>query len=98
MTFRQVLRPELICFLALSMMAVAAASGDRFLGRWDLTVTAASTKYPSWLEVTRSDGKLGGRFVGRSGSVVPVEVQLLGEELQFTLQRPPLMYTARLVD
>ena len=62
--------------------AVAAEPGDGFLGRWGLTVTAGSTEYPSWLEVSRVEGKLAARMVGRSGSVHPVEAKLAGEELE----------------
>ena len=61
---------------------MAAEPGDGFLGRWGLTVTAGSTEYPSWLEVSRVEGKLAARMVGRSGSVHPVEAKLAGEELE----------------
>jgi len=63
--------------------ALAAAPGDGLLGRWDLTVTAATGEYASWLEVTRTDGKYAARMVGRSGSVHPVEVKVAGDEIEF---------------
>ena len=69
--------------LGVVCLVVAAQVGDGFLGRWDLTVTAGSTEYPSWLEVTRADGKLAARMVGRSGSVQPVEVKIEGDEIVF---------------
>lgn len=43
------------------------------IGRWDLTVQAASGAYPSWLEVRLSgNNTLVGRFVGQFGSARPV--------------------------
>ncbi len=72
-----------MCFFAL-----LAAASDGFLGRWNLTVTAGSAQYPSWVEVTQADGKLTGRFVGRGGSVIPAEVEIAGDELRFSPGRP----------
>ena len=85
-------RPQILCTLSLLLVistSFATGPGEGFLGRWDLTVTSTSAEYPSWLEVSRADGKLMGRFVGRSGSVRPAEVQLVGEEIQFAPERPP---------
>lgn len=81
------LRPFL-CILLFAIAALAAELGDGFLGRWDLTVTSASGQYPSWLEVSRSEGKLAARFVGRGGSVRPAEVRIEDEELHFAPGRP----------
>ncbi len=77
------MRP-LFLLVLLAVSSLAAGPGDGLLGRWDLTVTAGSAEYPSWLEVTRSDGKLAGRFVGRGGSVRPAPVELVGDELRFS--------------
>jgi hypothetical protein len=74
--------------LTLLMILLLAGAGDSYLGRWDLTVTSGARQYPSWLEVRRVDGKLEGRFVGRSGSVRPAEIRLEGEDLHVALQRP----------
>jgi hypothetical protein len=76
-----------LVFLLLATAALAAAPGDEFLGRWDLTVTAGSRQYPSWLEVTRSGGSLTGRFVGGGGSVRPARVELSGGEIRFSPER-----------
>src|SRR5712692_8396467 len=73
--------------LFLFAAAALADSGDGFLGRWDLTITAGSVPYPSWLEVTRADGKVSARFVGRGGSVRPARAELTGDELQFFPER-----------
>ena len=55
-----------------------------FLGRWDITVHAFRGDYPSWLEVTETDGKLGGRFCGRTGSASPLrEPKIEGDKLIF---------------
>lgn len=86
------MRPQfLYTHLALVVLSTSFAGGadEGFLGRRDLTVTSGSTEYPSWLEVSRADGKLAGRFVGRSGSVLPAEVKAVGEEILFAPERPP---------
>src|SRR5438093_13048136 len=58
---------------------------DGILGRWDLTVQSASATYPSWLEVTREQGKLTGRSVGRTGSSHPVQsIEFADGQLTFT--------------
>src|SRR5436305_7114485 len=47
--------------------AAAPAQKNPFLGRWDLTVTAAQDTYPDWMEVTESGGKLDALIQPRSG-------------------------------
>ncbi|MCI0487602.1 MAG: DUF1080 domain-containing protein [Blastocatellia bacterium] len=71
-----------------------AASPDKVIGRWDITVQAADgASYPSWLEVTRDGDKLAGRFVGRTGSQRPVQnVEFADGQLSFNL---PIQYERR---
>ncbi|HYM10263.1 MAG TPA: DUF1080 domain-containing protein [Bryobacterales bacterium] len=94
-----------LVFLFLASAVWAAPPGDEFLGRWDLTVTAGSRQYPSWLEVTRSGGSLNGRFVGGGGSVRPARVELSGGEIRFSPEHQGRnkvaateSYTGRLAD
>ncbi len=42
-----------------------------FAGRWDMTVTAGSDLYPSWMEVVEKDGGPQVRVQGRTGNVNP---------------------------
>ncbi|MES2222405.1 MAG: DUF1080 domain-containing protein [Acidobacteriota bacterium] len=49
-----------------------SAEVEPFLGRWNLTLDALDHQYPSWLELTESDGHLRGRMVGRWGNAHPV--------------------------
>jgi 3-keto-disaccharide hydrolase len=59
------------------------------IGRWDLTVTDARGRYPSWLEVTLSgNSTLVGRFVGRVGSARPISrIDASGGAIRFAI--PP---------
>ena len=58
--------------LAVPAQAVGQAQ-SALVGRWDLTLTDSSRRYPSWLEVERSGNHaLVGRFVGVVGSARPV--------------------------
>ena len=59
------------------------------IGRWDITVTASGTTYPSWLEVHKSGYRtLAGQFVGQSGSARPVSrVEFTDGKLSFSV--PP---------
>ena len=68
------------------MTAATSASAD-VAGRWDLTIGPAASSYPSWLEVTRKDGQLAGRFVGRSGSARPIK-QIAFENGKLTFSLP----------
>ena len=58
-------------------------------GRWDITITGADGKFPSWLEVSPSgNGYLVGRFVGIVGSARPISrVDFTGGVLRFAI--PP---------
>ncbi len=79
----------------LMMLAVAAAtlvpalaqkSKNPFTGRWDITVTRGSVRFPSWLEVTDAAGRLEARAQGRTGNVSPVAaVAMEGERLIVTV-------------
>src|SRR5437867_2110380 len=59
------------------------------VGRWDLTVTDSSHRYPSWLEVERSGSRmLVGRFVGVVGSARPVS-RVEFKDSVFSFSIPP---------
>src|SRR5215510_4923219 len=45
----------------------APADVEAFLGRWDLTLKTPEREFASWLELTRDNGKLQARMVGRWG-------------------------------
>src|SRR5215831_11971037 len=63
-------------------------SPDPFLGRWDLTVKGEGQEYPSWLELSKEDSALKGRFVGKTGSARPIISILIKEgQLEFSLPR-----------
>jgi len=65
------------------------ASADGFLGRWNLTGTGEDSNAVFWLEVTRDNGGLKGRFLNRGGSPVPLaSVKVEGNELVFTTAAP----------
>jgi hypothetical protein len=69
-------------------MLLAGASADAIVGRWDITVEGKDGKYPSWVEFRRRDGKLQGRFVGRTGAVQDLRsVQFDGVQLKFLVPR-----------
>ena len=66
--------------LALALLHVPAASvaeetpaastpadASGYLGRWDLTLKSPDREYASWLEITRHDGGIQARLVGRWG-------------------------------
>ena len=60
-------------------------SSDPFAGRWDLTITAGNTSYPSWMELVDEGGSPAVRIVGRTGSARSVqEVKAEGSHLLFT--------------
>jgi hypothetical protein len=53
-----------------------------YLGRWDLTLKAADREYPSWLEISEDDGKLGAQMVARWGNARPLpKIELVGGRL-----------------
>jgi hypothetical protein len=54
-------------------------ASDPFAGRWDLTITAGNTSYPSWMELVDEGGNPAVRIVGRTGSARSVQdVRRLG--------------------
>lgn len=63
------IRALLVCAL---LLAPAAARGQSVAGRWDLTITDGSERFPSWFEVLRSGDTLAGRFQGRFGHATPI--------------------------
>lgn len=68
-------------------LLVPARSQKRegFAGRWDLTVTAGNSSYPSWMELVYEGGTPAVRIVGRTGSARSVEdVKAAGSHLSFT--------------
>jgi hypothetical protein len=56
-------------FVAIAL--VSAWGSSPFAGRWDLTMTAGSTTYPSWMELADESPTPAVRVVGRTGSVHP---------------------------
>ena len=48
-------------------------ASDSFAGRWDLTITAGNTSYPSWMELVDEGGSPAVRIVGRTGSARSVQ-------------------------
>jgi Domain of Unknown Function (DUF1080) len=79
----------LTCVLAGALAPlVAGVSADSIIGRWDLTVEEKDGRYPSWVEFSRGDGGLQGRFVGRTGAVHDLRsVQFDGTEVRFVVPR-----------
>jgi hypothetical protein len=68
-------------------------ANDPFSGRWDLTITAGNSSYPSWMELVDEGGNPAVRIVGRTGSarsVQDVQTQVIavgvpmGSALSFT--------------
>ena len=51
--------------------ALSQRTNNPFAGRWDLTITAANDKFPSWMEVVEKDGDLQVRMQGRTENVHP---------------------------
>ena len=75
-------------------VAASPAGDDAFLGRWDITVPGSGTLAPRfcWLELTRKDGNLVGRFNQGGGAVFDLpEVAIENGELRFEYPqgRPP---------
>ncbi len=57
-----------------------------FAGRWDITVTTADDKYPSWMEVSDKDGSPSVRIQGRTGNVNPAAgAKMDGQRLVVTV-------------
>ena len=78
-------------WLAVSFAAILAPAlsqkrdNNQFAGRWDLTVMAGGTSYPSWMELVDEGGSPAVRIVGRSGSARSVQdAKTEGPHLSFT--------------
>lgn len=83
-------------FAVLAPLVIFASAGvtppdtiPPIAGRWDITITSADGKYPSWLEVSPSgNGYLVGRFVGIVGSARPISrVEFTDGTMRFAI--PP---------
>jgi hypothetical protein len=65
------------------------AQDNPFLGRWDIAGIGQHSSYVYWLEVKMEDGKLAGKFLNRSGSVLPLaEIGIEGNQLTFSPAMP----------
>jgi hypothetical protein len=64
-------------------------SGKAFVGRWDLTLTAANNRtWPQWMEIVEKDGKLDGRIQPQGGAVRPiVDTKVEGDHLLITVAK-----------
>jgi hypothetical protein len=83
-------------FSAFANPSALPDNSNDIVGRWDLSVGEGTAAYPSWLEVTRKDGKLAGRFVGRVGSARPIkQLEFAKNALSFSL---PPQYERRKTD
>lgn len=89
------LRPAVLCGAVLSAILLSAtgssrslAADDKIIGRWDMTIhEAGGSEYPSWFEATREGEKLKGRYVGRTGSQLPITtIEFANGHLTFTVQ------------
>ena len=74
-----------IAILFSSTLAHAkTGSVNPFLGRWDLTLKAPDSEYPSWLEVRQEGGQLKAQMVGRWGSARELpKVEISAGRLKF---------------
>jgi Domain of Unknown Function (DUF1080) len=74
----------LIGAAVLFMPALSPKEKSPFAGRWDLTINTTKDIYPSWMEVTETNGNVKVRVVGRVASVHPAkDVKLDGAHLAF---------------
>jgi hypothetical protein len=80
-----------VAALGIALMRGILAQGfpPPVVGRWDLTVDAPGSSYPSWLEVRASGNRtLVGTFVGRVGSARPIsKIEFTNDQLRFSI--PP---------
>src|SRR6266403_168634 len=66
----------LVVTLGAALLAPALSQrhdAGKIAGRWDLTITAGNTTYPSWMEVVDEGRSPAVRIVGRTGSARSVE-------------------------
>ena len=60
------------------------ATGQSFLGRWDLTLKTPVRESPSWLEVTQEGGQFKARMVSRWGHARPLpKVEITNDHITF---------------
>lgn len=70
--------------ISASSPAQETQSAKPFLGRWDITLKAPGHEYPSWIEVTESNGKLSALFTSRWGNARPLpKIQVSGNQIAF---------------
>jgi hypothetical protein len=78
-----------LCLLPIafaSLLPLAAAQNNPFVGRWDITVTTPRDTYPDWMEVKQTDSTLSALIQPRSASTrVATDVKLQGSHLSLTL-------------
>ncbi|MDP2897129.1 MAG: DUF1080 domain-containing protein [bacterium] len=94
-----------LCWMLAPHILAGAEKAD-FLGRWDITIAnTGDTFRSSWLEVTESEGKLGGKLLWKWGSVTDVKsVEVVGDELRVTRSESyedkpvDVVYAAKLVE
>jgi len=80
----------LIGFLMVFGAAWAAdAQTNPFLGKWDITATTPTDRYPLWLEVKEEGGQVTGMFQARTSAVFKLpEIAIEGQELVFSSGAP----------
>jgi hypothetical protein len=91
------MRYKLLVLLFIFVLAAPLlAQENAFLGKWDITATAAAGKRIYWLEVKNDGGQLTGYFLNRSGSVFKLpSITIVNGRLQFTLTNPRQDFTAQ---
>lgn len=94
-----------LCWMLGHHLSAGTEKAD-FLGRWDITIAETGDTFrSSWLEVTESEGKLGGKLLWKWGSVTDVKsVEVVDGELRVTRvesyeDKPvDVVYAAKLVE
>lgn len=83
------MRNAILVGLVVIGAAAASAQTTPFLGKWDITATTATERYPLWLEVKEEGGQLVGMFQDRTGSVHKLpEMAIEGQDLVFSTGAP----------
>jgi 3-keto-disaccharide hydrolase len=76
-----------------STSSSASESASQYLGRWDLTVKTPTGAYPSWIEVSESQGRTKALVVGFGGSATPAaEAQVENGTIKITMPSHPEDY------